>query len=317
MRAVVLYEHGGQDQLIYETGYRDPEIGPGDVLVRVRASSLNYHDVFTRRGMPGIKLNLPVIPGLDIAGEIAEIGPEVDGWKVGDRIPIIGDIWPRESGDAWAFDLVGIYDNPTEGSITQDLWINYDYFDEARVFGAGLVGWFVVKVTDPAAAEAVAAEIDALFANSTNETKTATEQQFVLSFAKQMGDIGLIMTGILAAVFFTLILLTGNTMAQSIRERIPELAVLKTIGFSNRSVLALVIAESTLLTGVAGAIGLALAALMVAGVSEALASFVPGISFSLPNMLLGFAAALGLGVVVGVLPALQAMRLRIVDAMRG
>ena len=86
MKAVVLYEHGGQEQLIYETNYRDPEIGPGDVLVRVKASSLNYHDVFTRRGMPGIKLNLPVIPGLDVAGEVAEIGPEVEGWSVGDRV---------------------------------------------------------------------------------------------------------------------------------------------------------------------------------------------------------------------------------------
>ena len=86
MKAIVLYEHGGQDQLIYETDYRDPEIGPGDVLVRVKASSLNYHDVFTRRGMPGIKLGLPVIPGLDVAGEVAEIGPEVDGWNVGDRV---------------------------------------------------------------------------------------------------------------------------------------------------------------------------------------------------------------------------------------
>ena len=86
MKAVVLYEHGGQEQLIYETEYRDPEIGVGDVLVRVKASSLNYHDVFTRRGMPGIRLNLPVIPGLDVAGEIAEIGPEVEGWSVGDRV---------------------------------------------------------------------------------------------------------------------------------------------------------------------------------------------------------------------------------------
>ena len=86
MKAVVLYEHGGQEQLIYETDYRDPEIGVGDVLVRVKASSLNYHDVFTRRGMPGIRLNLPVIPGLDVAGEVAEIGPEVEGWSVGDRV---------------------------------------------------------------------------------------------------------------------------------------------------------------------------------------------------------------------------------------
>ena len=86
MKAVVLYEHGGQEKLIYETDYREPEVGPGDVLVRVKAASLNYHDVFTRRGMPGIKLNLPVIPGLDVAGEVAAIGPEVEGWSVGDSV---------------------------------------------------------------------------------------------------------------------------------------------------------------------------------------------------------------------------------------
>jgi putative ABC transport system permease protein len=180
-----------------------------------------------------------------------------------------------------------------------------------------LVGWFTVKVAKGTEAQDVARNIDAMFANSSNETKTSTEKQFALSFAKQMGDIGLIMTGILAAVFFTIVLLTGNTMAQSIRERVPELAVLKTLGYTNGGVLALVIAESTLLTAVGGAIGLGLSTLLVTTMGDALASFVPGITNSVQNIALGFAVAVLLGLVVGFVPALRAMRLRIVDAMRG
>jgi len=195
--------------------------------------------------------------------------------------------------------------------------MNYDYFDEARAFAQGLVGWFTVKVAKGTEAQDVARNIDAMFANSSNETKTSTEKQFTLSFAKQMGDIGLIMTGILAAVFFTIVLLTGNTMAQSIRERVPELAVLKTLGYTNGGVLALVIAESTLLTAVGGAIGLGLSTLLVTTMGDALASFVPGITNSVQNIALGFAVAVLLGLVVGFVPALRAMRLRIVDAMRG
>ena len=195
--------------------------------------------------------------------------------------------------------------------------MTYDYFDEARAFGQGSVGWFTIKVANGTEAQDVARNIDAMFANSTNETKTSTEKQFALSFAKQMGDIGLIMTGILGAVFFTIVLLTGNTMAQSIRERVPELAVLKTLGFTNGGVLALVMAESTLLTAVGGAIGLGLSTLLVTAMSDTLSTFVPGLANSTQNIGLGFTAAILLGVVVGFVPALRAMRLRIVDAMRG
>jgi|TARA_Y100000310_G_scaffold140345_1_gene139737 putative ABC transport system permease protein len=239
------------------------------------------------------------------------------GWKVGDRIPIIPDIWPQARGGAWEFDLVGTFDTTLDGSPTLEFWMTYDYFDEARAFGQGSVGWFTIKVANGTEAQDVARNIDAMFANSTNETKTSTEKQFALSFAKQMGDIGLIMTGILGAVFFTIVLLTGNTMAQSIRERVPELAVLKTLGFTNGGVLALVMAESTLLTAVGGAIGLGLSTLLVTAMSDTLSTFVPGLANSTQNIGLGFTAAILLGVVVGFVPALRAMRLRIVDAMRG
>lgn len=239
------------------------------------------------------------------------------GWKIGDRIPIQADIWPLKDGSiAWEFDLVGIYTNSSENGPANEFWFDYDYFDEARTFAKGEVGWFIVQLTDPAQAEQVAKAIDAQFANSDSETKTSTERDFALMFAKQIGDIGLIMTGILGAVFFTIILLTGNTMAQAIRERIPELAVLKTLGFTNSTVLGLVLAESVVLTVLGALLGLALSVLLVGALSGALQSVVPGVSISWINLVSGLGLALLLGIAVGLFPALTAMRLNIVDALR-
>ena len=239
------------------------------------------------------------------------------GWKIGDRIPIKGDIWSlKDGGMAWEFDLVGIYTNSTESGPANEFWFNYDYFDEARAFAKGEVGWFIVKLADPAQAQDVANAIDTQFANSDSETKTSTERDFALMFAKQIGDIGLIMTGILGAVFFTIILLTGNTMAQAIRERIPELAVLKTLGFTNTTVLGLVLAESVVLTVLGALLGLALSVPLVGALSGALQSVVPGVSISWINLVSGHGLALLLGIAVGLFPALTAMRLNIVDALR-
>lgn len=239
------------------------------------------------------------------------------GWKIGDRIPIQADIWPMQDGSiAWEFDLVGIYTNSTASGPANEFWFNYDYFDEARAFAKGQVGWFIVQLADPAQAQQVAKAIDAQFANSDSETKTSTERDFALMFAKQVGDIGLIMTGILGAVFFTIILLTGNTMAQTIRERIPELAVLKTLGFTNTSLLGLVLAESVVLTLLGALLGLALSVLLVGMLSGALQAVVPGVSISWLNLAGGVGLALLLGIGVGLFPALTAMRLNIVDALR-
>jgi putative ABC transport system permease protein len=193
----------------------------------------------------------------------------------------------------------------------------YDYFDEGRTFGNGTIGWYITRVDDPNQSEKIAAAIDALSANSDHETKTQTEQAFNLAFVKQLGDIGLIVGAIMAAVFFTLILLTGNTMAQAVRERIPELAVLKTIGFSNRSVLALVLGEAILLIVLGGVLGLLLAQVLLPAVnagSGGRMNFPPigGRTWSL-----GIVLMLAIGLVVGVLPALRGMRLRIVDALAG
>ncbi len=241
------------------------------------------------------------------------------GWKLGDRIPLKATIFPRKDGsNLWTFDLVGIFhaDSPELQHIERQLLFHYDYFDEGRQQGQGTVGWYIVKADDPAHANRVAQAIDRQFANSADETKTQSEHEFQLSFARQIGDIGLIVSAIMAAVFFTLILLTGNTMAQSIRERTPELAVLKTIGFRNRAVLLLVLAEAVLLLVLGGSCGLVLARLSLPVLSAA-----TGGRLLLPltgqTWLLGLVLTLVIGILVGLPPALRAMRLGIVDALAG
>ncbi|MCC6302222.1 MAG: ABC transporter permease [Gammaproteobacteria bacterium] len=241
------------------------------------------------------------------------------GWRPGDRIPLQATIFPNKDGSiVWTLELVGIFHaaQPELRGMEQQLFFNYAYFDEAREFGQGTVGWYIVQVDDPAQVDRVAQAIDRLFANSSDETKSQSERDFQLSFAKQIGDIGLIVTAIMGAVFFALILLTGNTMAQAIRDRTPELAVLKTIGFTRPLILSIVLAESMLLLMLGGAAGLALARLSLPVLNAA-----SGGQFDLPMMprtwWTGLGLALVIGLAVGLPPALRAMRLRIVDALSG
>jgi len=241
-------------------------------------------------------------------------------WKLGDKIPLQATIFPQKSGaNDWTFDLVGIFrvSNPKQQSQESVLYFNWDYFDEARAFGNGSVGWYLTRVADRNQAQQVAQAIDALSANSDHETKTQTEQAFNAEFVSQYGDIGLIVGAIMGAVFFTLILLTGNTMAQAVRERIPELAVLKTIGFSNQSVLGLVLAESVLLIVLGGAIGLLLAGVVVDAVRAAVGEAVPMARVGASIWLRGLGLMVLIGLIVGALPARRGMRLRIVDALAG
>lgn len=241
------------------------------------------------------------------------------GWSVGDRIPLRPTIYPhRDGGDVWTFDLVGIFRaaEPELRSSERQMLFHHAYFDEGREIGQGTVGWYAVRVEDPAQADGVAQAIDRQFANSAFETRTQSEREFQLSFAKQIGDIGLIVTAIMAAVFFALILLTGNAMAQSIRERIPELAVLKTLGFTNTAVLVLVLAEALVLLLAGGLIGLQLAALALPIVGEA-SSGQLDVAMQPDSWVLGTVLMLVIGIAVGVPPAVKAMRLRIVDALAG
>jgi putative ABC transport system permease protein len=237
-------------------------------------------------------------------------------WKIGDRIPLQSPIWRRPDGsDAWEFDLVGIYDGAKKATDTTQFFFRYDYFDEARGFGKGTVSWMTIKVKDPAQADAIAAQIDREFANSPYETKTEPEGAFAAGFAQQIGDIGFIVSAILSAVFFTILLVSGNTIAQAVRERTEEIGVLKAIGFSNELVLALVLAESCLISALGGLGGLGLAWLITAGGSP-----VPGLLplFYLPphDLLTGVGLVVVLGVVTGLVPAVQAMRIGVADALR-
>jgi len=192
----------------------------------------------------------------------------------------------------------------------------YDYFNEARQFGDGLVGWYVLSVAGGADPVEVANAIDAEFANSPRETETSTEQAFVASFAKQYGNIALIVQLILGAVFFTLLLVTGNTMAQSVRERVPELAVLKTVGFKDGTVLGIVMAESILIMVIGGGLGLGIGWMVAQGMNEALAAMIGGgIFFSGQAFLVALVIMIGAGVAAGIFPALKAMRFSIVDAL--
>ncbi len=239
------------------------------------------------------------------------------GWQIGDKIPIEADIWPMANGNRnWVFDLVGTYTAEEGGQPGGAFLFQYDYFDEARGFGRGTVGWYTVRIADPDAAPVVANAIDSRFENSMNPTKTATEDEFGKAFASQIGDLGLMATGILSAVFFTVLLLTANTMTQALRERIPELAVLKTLGFGNPRVAWLVLGESVVLCVAGGSLGIGLAALF-APAANAIVPFGSGdLALGWQTAATGVGVAVLLGLVVGVAPAVSAGRLSIAEALR-
>ncbi len=241
------------------------------------------------------------------------------GWKVGDKLPLKSNIFPKKDGSmAWGFDVVGIFDgkDATWQAQTQSIYINWGYFSEANQFGAGIAGTYAVVLDDPDRANEVAQAIDARFMNSPNETKTQSEKDFNKGFLAQIGDIALIVNLILVAVFFTILILTGNTMAQAVRERIPELAVLKTLGFSNLLVTVLVLAEALFLCLLGGLIGMLLASLMMKGMAQAV-PFFAGVRTDGTVWLRAMLAIVALALAVGLPPALRAGRVRIVDALAG
>lgn len=241
------------------------------------------------------------------------------GWKIGDTIPLQSSAFPRSGSSDWPLQLVGIFrsrDRNIAATEENQLLLNWSYFDEANDRVKGRVIWYVVVVDASAQSTAVARAIDALSANSDHETSAQNESLWMQSFVQQFADVGIIVNSIIGAVFFTLLLLTGNTMAQAVRERIPELATLKALGFSDRSVLWLVLAESLLLIGLGGLSGLTLARALLPLMSPRSQNLLPS-SIPLSTWLVGLGLVLLISVVVGVLPALRAKRLNIVDALAG
>ncbi len=237
------------------------------------------------------------------------------GWKIGDRIPLVSPIWPNKGGGAWDFEIVGILDGAKKSTDLSGFYFRYDYFDEGRTYGEGQVGWYLVRIKNAGDAAGVAKAIDEEFANSFAETKAEPEGAFIQGWAQQIGDIGTIVMAIVSAVFFTILLVAGNTMAQAVRERTEEIGVLKAMGFTNGLVLGVVLAESFLIVGIAGLGGLGIAWLMSLGGSP-----VPAMLpvFYLPGreLIVGGVLVLALGFLAGILPALQAMRLQIAVALR-
>jgi putative ABC transport system permease protein len=242
------------------------------------------------------------------------------GWKVGQKLPIASEIHTKTDGSLnWEFDLVGLIDaeDPAVRGNTDMVLINVAYFDEARQFGRGKTGWYIVRIADSREARAISAAIDHVFANSPDETKTQPEKEFAVGFAKQIGDIGAMVTRILIAVFFTILILTGNTMAQAIRERIPELAVLKTLGFSDRMVTALVLGEAFMLLALGAALGMAGAVGVLPALNGKTGGRFPPLFVSAETWLLAAVVTVALALAIGLPPAVRVARLRIVDALAG
>jgi putative ABC transport system permease protein len=233
------------------------------------------------------------------------------GWEVGDRIPLQGTIWTG----TWEFNIRAIYDGSRAGDDESQFWFHWKYLEERRPFGKGTVGWYTVKIDDPDHAVAVSSAVDERFANSAWETSTETEQAFAAGFAKQIGNIRMLILSIGAVVLFTLLLVTGNAMAMAVRERVPELGVLKTLGFGDRTVLFLVLAESLVVALVGGTVGIGLAKLFTLG-GDPTGGMLSVFYLSTGDMILGIAIALFVGIAAGSIPALTAMNLRIVDALR-
>jgi putative ABC transport system permease protein len=242
---------------------------------------------------------------------VGEALAERFGWKVGDRIPIKGTLFPG----TWEFNLRGVYRGQRVQDDTSQFWFRWDYLDERKTFEKGLVGWYTVRIANSDDAVRVVRTIDEQFANSPVETKTDTEKAFAASFVKQMGNIQLLMLSIGSVVFFTLLLVTGNTMAIAVRERTRELAVLKAVGFSDGFVLALVIAETVIVAVVGAGAGLGLAKLFTLR-GDPTGGLLPFFYLAPDAIALGWGLALAVGLLAGILPALSAGRLRVVDALR-
>lgn len=247
------------------------------------------------------------VVGVDLASRF--------GWKVGDRIPIQATIWqPKGGGLTWEFNIAGIYDGDQGVDKTQ-FFFRFDYLDENRAGGEGAVGWYVVKIADASQSQSMGATFDEMFANSSAETKTTTEKGFVEGFAAQVGDIGAIMIAILVAVLFSFLVVAANTMAQSVRERTSEIAVLKTLGFSGGTIMALVLIESVLIAGIGGGFGLFFAWLFVQG-GDPTGGMLPIFVLPSRDVVLGVGLIVGIGVVAGLLPAITAMQLKVTDGLR-
>ncbi|HVC37185.1 MAG TPA: FtsX-like permease family protein [Gammaproteobacteria bacterium] len=291
---------------------------PRKPIFAMAVQAENYLDIHSEYLLPAAQKQVwladkrGVIVGASLAKQY--------GWRLGQQLPLRSNIWRDNNGNnTWVVTVDGIFTTHQQGQDSL-LLMHYDYLNDARAFVRDTVSFFILKIADPQQTGPVGQTVDALFANSPNETRTATEKAFAQSFAAQFGDIGAIVTAVVSAVLFTMLLVTANTMAQSVRERTNELAVLKTLGFSNQRIASMVLLESLLVTGIGGAIGLSLAYALIASLgffAGALLEFLPGLYIPASSTLLGALLIIVLGILAGLLPATRAMRLQVVAALRG
>jgi putative ABC transport system permease protein len=283
---------------------------PKNYVFSFPVNAAEYFGIFTELLLPKDQLDTLVktrngaVIGIALAKKM--------GWKIGDTVPVPTAIWVRADGTQdWNFKIVGIYDHAEDTSKANSLFFNYEYFDEARSFSKGTVSWFIVRVDNPAHGAQVGEAIDQMFANSPDETQTQSEKEYAQAYFKQFGDVNFIVSAIVGAVFFTLLFLTGNTMMQSVRERIPELAVLKTLGFTDGGIVALLLAESVVLCVSSAALGLLLATVLFPLIKDIAEQT------SLPGQVIvqGAVLAFILAAVTALPPAINAGRLKIVDAL--
>jgi putative ABC transport system permease protein len=302
----------GVEQVAHASWFNGIYQDPSNFFAQMAVNPEEYMDIYKEFKLPPDQMKAwladrrGAIVGSDLARRF--------GWKVGDRVPLLGTIFQPKEGQTWYFNISGIYDGEPGVDKTQ-FFFQYDYLTENSRFGEGLVGWYIVKIADPSKSVDLARTFDEMFANSSAETKTTTEKGFVEGFAKQVGDIGAIMMAIVAAVMFTLLLVAANTMAQAVRERTNELAVLKTLGFQDSSILLLVMAESLFIVFLGGGLGLGLAWLLVQG-GDPTNGMLPVFILPAKDLALGVVLMLAMGLLAGAMPAVAAMRLRITDALR-
>lgn len=306
-----IQQTAGVEAVTHETWFNGAYQQPTNVLTTMAVEPAPFLSIY-----PEFKLSAAEVEAWLADRQGAVVGKDLAkryGWKIGDRIPLSSSLWsPKEP---WEFNIAGIYDGEASVDKTQFLF-RYDYLDENRAENLkGIVGWYIVKIADKSKALELSRTFDEMFANSGAETKTTTEKGFVESFAKQVGDIGSITVAIASTVLFMFGLVAASTMVQSVRERTSELAVLKTLGFSDTRILLLVLAESIFMTLLGGGLGLAVAWLVVQR-GDPTGGLLPVFSLPPSNIVVGVGLMVLMGLVAGALPAMEAMRLRITDALR-
>jgi putative ABC transport system permease protein len=291
--------------------YQDPK----NFLMALAVEPATYFDIYSR----DFALSPEELTAFTRERTGAVIGESLArkwGWKVGDRIPIASNIFSQKSGgQTWDVNIVGIVKPRNDQVDTNFLLLQYAYFDETRSIGKDTIGWLILQTNSPSDNDKVAKTIDAMFANSSAETSTDTEKAFGKAFAAQFGNIALIVFLVVGAAFVTILMIVGNTMALTIRERTREIGVLKTLGFSGARILRMVLGESVLLALLGGVPGLIIAALVAKALRASLANVAPTFAVSPDIILTGIGLMIALGLITGIIPALNAMRLKIAAAL--